>query len=83
MSTKLRQDCYTVEHMYLKFIFTQMVPCCLFSYFSEKNLLLYLFFLSSVLWNPSGDGSQVVTVCEQHLDLWDLDRSASTAEVFQ
>ncbi|RMX41659.1 hypothetical protein pdam_00008865 [Pocillopora damicornis] len=36
--------------------------------------------MRSVLWNPSGDGSQVVTVCEQHLDLWDLDRSASTAE---
>ena len=35
----------------------------------------------SVLWNPSGDGSQVVTVCEQHLELWDLDRTASTAEV--
>lgn len=35
----------------------------------------------SVLWNPSGDGSQVVSVCEQHLELWDLDRSASTAEV--
>ena len=45
LSTKLRQDCHTIEHMYLKFIFTQMVPCCLFSYFSEKNLLLYLFFL--------------------------------------
>ena len=35
----------------------------------------------SVLWNPSGDGSQVVSVFEQHLELWDLDRSASTAEV--
>lgn len=35
----------------------------------------------SVLWNPSDDGSQVVSVCEQHLELWDLDRSASTAEV--
>ena len=34
-----------------------------------------------MLWNPSGDGSQVVSVCEQHLELWDLDRSASTAEV--
>ena len=35
----------------------------------------------SVLWNPSGDGSQVVSVCEQHLELWDLDKSTSTAEV--
>ena len=44
--------------------------------------LLYIFFIFfSVLWNPSGNGSQVITVCEQHLELWDLDRSTSTAEV--
>lgn len=38
-------------------------------------------FFVSVLWNPSGNGNQVVTVYEQHLELWDLDRSSSTAEV--
>ena len=50
----------------------------------EMTLLLYrtlFIFFASVLWNPSGNGNQVVTVCEQHLELWDLDRSASTAEV--
>lgn len=42
---------------------------------------MIIFNSGSVLWNPSGDGSQVVSVSEQHLELWDLDRSASTAEV--
>ena len=43
--------------------------------------MIYLYLFDSVLWNPSSDGSQVVSVCEQHLELWDLDRTASTAEV--
>ena len=34
-----------------------------------------------MLWNPSGDGSQVITVSEQHLDLWDVDTSRATSEV--
>ncbi|EDO41365.1 predicted protein [Nematostella vectensis] len=28
--------------------------------------------IKSVLWNPSGDGTQVISITEQHLDLWDL-----------
>ncbi|XP_015749955.1 PREDICTED: protein TSSC1-like [Acropora digitifera] len=36
--------------------------------------------IQSILWNPSGNGNQIVTVCEQHLNLWDVDRNSSTAE---
>lgn len=29
--------------------------------------------LRSVLWNPSGDGSQLITLSDQHLKLWQLE----------
>lgn len=36
---------------------------------------------SSVLWNPSGNGSQVISVSEQHLNLWDINTSTAILEV--
>ena len=48
----------------------------------DNNYYLFIYlFLLSILWNPSGNGNQIVTVCEQHLNLWDVDRNSSTAEV--
>ena len=45
------------------------------------------FFLSSngvcfsVLWNPSGDGTQLITLSDQHLKIWQLDVDAQVVKV--
>ncbi|XP_031553898.1 EARP and GARP complex-interacting protein 1-like [Actinia tenebrosa] len=36
--------------------------------------------MKSVLWNPSGNGSQVISVSEQHLNLWDINTSTAILE---
>ena len=39
------------------------------------------FFFTSVLWNPSGDGKQLVTLSEQHLKIWQLNDTAQAVQV--
>ncbi|XP_028406159.1 EARP-interacting protein homolog [Dendronephthya gigantea] len=36
--------------------------------------------MKSVLWNPSGDGSQLITLSDQHLKIWQLDADAQAVE---
>lgn len=35
----------------------------------------------SVIWNPSGESDQVVSVDDENLRLWDLNMSTNTAKV--
>ena len=33
-----------------------------------------------MLWNPSGDGSQLITLSDRHLKIWQLDSDAQMAQ---
>ncbi|CAB3977676.1 TSSC1 isoform X1, partial [Paramuricea clavata] len=36
--------------------------------------------MKSVLWNPSGDGTQLITLSDQHLKIWQLNADAQAVE---
>jgi hypothetical protein len=47
--------------------------------YSRLFLTSNVFF--SVLWNPSGDGTQLITLSDQHLKIWKLSADAQAVEV--
>ena len=60
--------------LFSPFLSTSVFPC-------HSSLKYLLFSCCSVLWNPSGDGSQLITLSDQHLKLWQLKSEGREVQV--
>lgn len=49
--------------------------------YAHLFLCLFVPFVTSVLWHPSGDSGNVIGLCEDRIMTWDIDTAASSAKV--